>query len=99
MSDSQDPKQIVAEARQAAAVASLQRAQEGIGSRFETQTSINEANERRDKEWRDAYARWALCSRTKSHALNACRIGQEPPKREEAAHDGRTLFEASPPHM
>lgn len=57
MSDSQDPKQIVAEARQAAAVASLKRAQEGIGSRFETQTSINEANERREKEWRDAYAR------------------------------------------
>jgi hypothetical protein len=46
--------------KQAAALASLARAQEGIGSRFETQTSIDEAKARKDQEWKEAYARYAL---------------------------------------
>lgn len=43
--------------QEAAALESLKRAQEGIGSRFETQTSIDEAKARKEEEWKNAYAR------------------------------------------
>ncbi|KAI9636631.1 N-terminal domain of NEFA-interacting nuclear protein NIP30-domain-containing protein [Dioszegia hungarica] len=55
----------------------LAKAQEGMGSRFQSQASIDESNTRREKEWKEAYAR----------------LGQEPPKATEFAHDGLTLFE------
>ena len=29
-----------------------------IGSRFESQKTVDEARERKDREWKDAYARW-----------------------------------------
>ncbi|KAL7421221.1 hypothetical protein Q5752_004106 [Cryptotrichosporon argae] len=50
-----------------------------IASRFISQDAVDEAKERRDKEWREAYAR----------------IGQAPPERKEefVVHDGRTLAE------
>lgn len=35
----------------------LARAQEGMGSRFQSQASIDESNTRREKEWKEAYAR------------------------------------------
>lgn len=41
-------------------VAALAEAQAGISSRFETQTSIDEAKVVREKEWKEAYARWVL---------------------------------------
>ncbi|KAK6904426.1 hypothetical protein L486_07987 [Kwoniella mangroviensis CBS 10435] len=49
-----------------------------IGSRFESQASIDEAKENKQKAWREAYAR----------------IGQEPPPEEpEEEYDPRTLYE------
>ncbi|AFR95973.1 hypothetical protein C343_04083 [Cryptococcus neoformans C23] len=49
-----------------------------ISSRFESQSSIDEARENRKKEWAEAYAR----------------IGQEPPPEEpETDYDARTLYE------
>ncbi len=35
----------------------LARAQEGIGSRFQSQASIEKANEQREREWKEAYAK------------------------------------------
>ena len=35
----------------------LARAQEGMGARFQSQASIEKANEQRDKDWQAAYAR------------------------------------------
>ncbi|OCF44888.1 hypothetical protein I317_01167 [Kwoniella heveanensis CBS 569] len=49
-----------------------------ISSRFESQTSIDEAKETRQKEWREAYAR----------------LGQEPPPEQpDEEYDPRTLYE------
>ncbi|WRT68938.1 uncharacterized protein IL334_005920 [Kwoniella shivajii] len=49
-----------------------------ITSRFESQTSIDEAKENRQKQWREAYAR----------------IGQEPPAEQpDEEYDPRTLYE------
>ncbi|RXK39025.1 hypothetical protein M231_03755 [Tremella mesenterica] len=56
----------------------IQDARVAMRTRFETQEAVEEANERKEQQWKEAYAR----------------IGQEPPKeREEIAHDGRTLYE------
>ncbi|ORX39037.1 N-terminal domain of NEFA-interacting nuclear protein NIP30-domain-containing protein [Kockovaella imperatae] len=61
-----------------AAQAAIAEAAGTIGSRFESQKTVDEARERKDREWKDAYAK----------------IGQEPPpKSEEPVHDGRTLYE------
>ncbi|WVR09160.1 hypothetical protein IAU60_006222 [Kwoniella sp. DSM 27419] len=50
----------------------------GISSRFESQSSIDEARENKQKAWKEAYAR----------------IGQEPPPEEpEEEYDPRTLYE------
>jgi hypothetical protein len=35
----------------------LARAQEGMGTRFQSQASIEKQNEQRDKDWQAAYAR------------------------------------------
>ncbi|WVF65678.1 hypothetical protein IAT40_000409 [Kwoniella sp. CBS 6097] len=49
-----------------------------ISSRFESQSSIDEAKETRQKEWREAYAR----------------LGQEPPPEQpDEEYDPRTLYE------
>ncbi|BEI82002.1 hypothetical protein CcaverHIS002_0211620 [Cutaneotrichosporon cavernicola] len=49
-----------------------------IGARFISQNAVDEAKERREEEWKEAYER----------------IGQEPPPlMKEEEHDGRTLFE------
>jgi len=48
-----------------------------IGSRFVSQTELDAANKKRDEAWNAAYAR----------------LGQEPPPREEAVYDGRSLAE------
>ncbi|RSH78918.1 uncharacterized protein EHS24_001841 [Apiotrichum porosum] len=49
-----------------------------IAARFISQTAVDEANDRREQEWKDAYAR----------------IGQEPPPQmKEQPDDGRTLYE------
>ncbi|BEJ12698.1 hypothetical protein CspHIS471_0211580 [Cutaneotrichosporon sp. HIS471] len=49
-----------------------------IGARFISQNAVDEAKERREEEWKEAYER----------------IGQEPPPQmKEEEHDGRTLFE------
>ncbi|WWD21070.1 hypothetical protein CI109_105551 [Kwoniella shandongensis] len=58
--------------------AALAAATSTISSRFESQTSIDEAKENKLKEWKEAYAR----------------IGQEPPPEEpDQEYDPRTLFE------
>ncbi|CAE6416530.1 unnamed protein product [Rhizoctonia solani] len=50
-----------------------------VASRFVTQTEIDSAKERRDEQWKAAYAR----------------LGQEPPPRptEDPEYDGRSLYE------
>lgn len=40
----------------------LSRAQEGIGTRFQSQATIEKANEQRDKDWQAAYARYVPLS-------------------------------------
>jgi hypothetical protein len=38
--------------------AKLAEAQAGMSSRFESQSTIDEAKSNREKEWKEAYARW-----------------------------------------
>lgn len=49
----------------------------GISSRFASEKSIQEAQERRKEEWQKAYER----------------MGQKPPEKEPEAYDPRTLYE------
>lgn len=63
-----------------------------INARFISQNKLDEANDRREQEWKEAYARWVFPMRS----LADGRIGQEPPPQmKEEKHDGRTLFEVS----
>ncbi|KAF8337894.1 N-terminal domain of NEFA-interacting nuclear protein NIP30-domain-containing protein [Cantharellus anzutake] len=48
-----------------------------VGSRFVSQTELDQARENREAQWKAAYAR----------------LGQEPPAREDAEYDGRSLYE------
>lgn len=50
----------------------------GVGSRFVSSNTLEEAKKRREAEWKEAYAR----------------LGQEPPKEEaDEKYDPRSLFE------
>lgn len=45
-----------------AAATALAEAQAGMSSRFESQEVIDEAKAIREKEWKEAYARWVPSS-------------------------------------
>jgi hypothetical protein len=53
----------------------LARAQEGMGTRFQSQARIEKANEQRDKDWQAAYARCV------SYASKSCTGGRSKEQR------------------
>ena len=70
-------------------------AKESIAYRFESQSSIDDAKEQRDIDWKAAYERLVFfCTSFKSWQSS---LGQKPPDRpEEPVDDGKTLYEVCP---
>ena len=68
-----------------------------VGSRFITQDEIDAARQRREEQWKAAYARYfVLWQHSRSPAHIAVRLGQEPPPQQQDDHyDGRSLAEVS----
>ncbi|KAG8690435.1 hypothetical protein FRC09_011989 [Ceratobasidium sp. 395] len=64
-----------------------------VGSRFVSQAEIDSAKERRDADWKAAYARYGLNSEIGLKFW----LGQEPPPKpvEDETYDGRSLYETA----
>ena len=77
-------------------------AKESIAYRFESQTTIDDAKEQRDMDWKAAYER-LVSFQAFGHQLDILilmrnRLGQKPPDRpEEPVDDGKTLYEVCSP--
>lgn len=71
-----------------------------VGSRFITQDEVDTAKQRREEQWKAAYARSVLflLSRSAGPPIKLSRLGQEPPpQQQEEVYDGRSLAEVSIP--
>lgn len=68
-----------------------------VGSRFITQDEIDAARQRKEEQWKAAYARYFALWYCLDHLTHSpIRLGQEPPPQQEADHyDGRSLAEVS----
>lgn len=71
-----------------------------VGSRFITQDEVETAKQRREEQWKAAYARSVSSSLPVALRFNPnySRLGQEPPpQQQEEVYDGRSLAEVSLP--
>lgn len=69
-----------------------------VGSRFITEDEVDTAKQRREEQWKAAYARLVLFYFSLVTIINFLRLGQEPPpQQQEEVYDGRSLAEVSIP--